>query len=366
MGRATAQRTPFDGAFRAIAGAAFEAVDGWETAADFGDPVAEHRAVREGCGVCDASPLRKWDVRGPGAALAVERFFTNEMGTLQRGQLRYGAFCDDDGMMLGDGIAFRFADQEFGLVTRLETDGEAFAEAAGDAEYELKDVTADAPHLQLQGPDSRTVLESLARRDLGGLRYYRFLPEPVLVGGVPVSIARCGYTGELGYELYTEPAHAGRLLDAIIGTRRVRPYGMRAMETLRREAGLILLGLDFEPGASDPFELGLDRVVRLAKPAFRGRDALLRRSAGGLARRLASLAMDGEEPPAPGAEVRASGRAVGDVRSAGPAPTVGRPVALAVLETSEIEVGRRVEIDGQGARVTTHPAYDPEKLRPRS
>jgi len=119
MGRATAQRTPFDGAFRAIAGAAFEAVDGWETAADFGDPVAEHRGVREGCGVWDASPLRKWDVRGPGAAVAVERFFTNEMGTLQRGQLRYGAFCDDDGMMLGDGIAFRFADQEFGLVTRL-------------------------------------------------------------------------------------------------------------------------------------------------------------------------------------------------------------------------------------------------------
>ena len=210
------------------------------------------------------------------------------------------------------------------------------------------------------------MLEALARRELGGLRYYRFLPEPVLVGGVPVSIARCGYTGELGYELYTEPAHAARLLDAIIGTRRVRPYGMRAMETLRREAGLILLGIDFEPGASDPFELGLDRVVRLAKPAFRGRDALIRRSARGLARRLASLVMDGNEPPAPGAEVRASGRAVGEVRSAGPAPTVGRPVALAVLEAAEIEVGRQVEIDGLGARVTTHPAYDPEKLRPRS
>jgi aminomethyltransferase len=106
--------------------------------------------------------------------------------------------------------------------------------------------------------------------------------------------------------------------------------------------------------------------VRLAKPAFRGRDALIRRSARGLARRVASLVMDGNEPPAPGAEVRASGRAVGEVRSAGPAPTVGRPVALAVLEAAEIEVGRQVEIAGLGARVTTHPAYDPEKLRPRS
>jgi aminomethyltransferase len=210
------------------------------------------------------------------------------------------------------------------------------------------------------------VLETLARSDLSGLRYYRFLPEAVLVGGVPVSIARCGYTGELGYELYTEPAHAERLLDAIIATRRVRPYGVRAMETLRREAGLILVGIDFQPGDGDPFELGLDRVVRLAKPAFRGRDALLQRSARGLVRRLASLVMNGDDPPAPGAEVRASGRAVGEVRSAGPAPTVGRPVALAVLEVAEIEAGRPVEIDGLGARVTTHPAYDPEKLRPRS
>jgi glycine cleavage system aminomethyltransferase T len=83
-------------------------------------------------------------------------------------------------------------------------------------------------------------------------------------------------------------------------------------------------------------------------------------------RRLASLVMNGDDPPAPGAEVRASGRAVGEVRSAGPAPTVGRPVALAVLEVAEIEAGRPVEIDGLGARVTTHPAYDPEKLRPRS
>ena len=212
MGRATAQRTPFDGAFRAIAGAAFEVVDGWETARDFGDPVAEHRAVRDGCGVWDASPLLKWDVRGPGAALAVERFFTNEMGTLQRGQLRYGAFCDDAGMMLGDGIAFRFAEQEFGLVTRLETDGDAFAAAAGDAEHELKDITADAPHLQLQGPDSRAVLEALARRDLSGLRYYRFLPEHHVkrIYRRGVKVKGLGYDAELLHTPERNSTRGGR------------------------------------------------------------------------------------------------------------------------------------------------------------
>jgi aminomethyltransferase len=188
----------------------------------------------------------------------------------------------------------------------------------------------------------------------------------VLVGGVPVSIARCGYTGELGYELYTEPVHAERLLDALIGTRRVVPYGNAAMESLRREAGLILLGRDFTPGESDPFELGLDRVVRLGKPGFRGRDALLARSAAGIPRRLASLIMDGDETPPPGAEVRADGRPAGEVRSAGPAPSIGRPVALAVIDATLHEPGRPVEIDGLGAHVTTHPAYDPEKLRTRS
>ena len=199
------------------------------------------------------------------------------------------------------------------------------------------------------------MLEALARRDLSGLRYYRFLPEPVLVGGVPVSIARCGYTGELGYELYTEPAHAARLLDAIIGTRRVRPYGMRAMETLRREAGLILLGIDFEPGASDPFELGLDRVVRLAKPAFRGRDALIRRSARGLARRLASLVMDGERA----AGARRRGARVRPRRRRGAKRRPGadrRPAGGAGRARGRRDRGRPAGRDRRAGRPRDHPS----------
>ena len=196
MGRATAQRTPFDGAFRAIAGAAFEAVDGWETArrtSAIRSPSTAPSARR--CGVWDASPLRKWEVRGPGAALAVERFFTNEMGTLQRGQLRYGAFCDDDGMMLGDGIAFRFAEQEFGLVTR-----------AGDRRRGVRRgrrrrrVRAEGRHrptlrtCSCRAPTRARCWRRSRAATCAALRYYRFLPEPVLVGGVPGARSRAAAT----------------------------------------------------------------------------------------------------------------------------------------------------------------------------
>src|SRR5262249_32614583 len=157
----TLTRTAFDGVQRAIPGARFTAWHGWDWIAGFGDPVAEHSAVRTGCGVWDESPRQKWDLRGPQAVLAIDRFFTNEMRSLQVGQLRYGAFCDDDGRMLGDGIAFRFGAEHYGAVTALPGDGDALLAAAGDADVDLANVTEATPHLQLQGPDSREVLRHL-------------------------------------------------------------------------------------------------------------------------------------------------------------------------------------------------------------
>ena len=210
---ATLTSTPFDAVQREIPGAEFAEWEGWHWIAGFGDPVREHHAVRRACGVWDESPLQKWEVSGPGALVAADRFFTNDMRSLQVGQLRYGAFCDDGGRMLGDGIAFRLADDRLRLVTALESDGEAFAVAAGDAEYDLRQVTAELPHLQVQGPHSRDVIQSLTTADVSALGYYRFAPEPVDVAGVPVLLARCGYSGELGYELYCAaepPSGCGR------------------------------------------------------------------------------------------------------------------------------------------------------------
>ena len=370
MAGRTSIRTAFDAVQRSIPGAEFAEWEGWECIAGFGDAEAEHHAVRQACGVWDESPLQKWDLQGPDALLAADRFFTNDMRSLQVGQLRYGAFCDDAGRMLGDGIAFRLAGDRLRLVTALESDGQAFVEAAGEADYQLERVTDRWPHLQVQGPDSRTVIQSLTDADLGALGYYRFLPEPVAVAGVRVMLARCGYSGELGYELYCAPGDAEQLWGALLSTGRVRPYGLNAVETLRQEAGLIFLGYDYFPARTDPFEMNLDRVVRLDKPWFRGQEAL-RALAGRTPRRLTTLVLDGDEVPSYGASVLRDGALVGEVRSPSTSPTVGRVIAMSVLDAGLIELGARfeVELDSGGlasATCGTYPLYDPAKLHPRS
>ena len=127
MGGTTLTRTTFDAVQRRIPGAEFAAWEGWDWIAGFGNAHAEHRAVRTACGVWDESPLQKWVLEGRDALVAADRCFTNDMHSLRPGQLRYGAFCDDDGRMLGDGTVFAFAPDRCLVVTALESDGEAAA-----------------------------------------------------------------------------------------------------------------------------------------------------------------------------------------------------------------------------------------------
>jgi aminomethyltransferase len=292
------------------------------------------------------------------------------MRSLRPGQLRYGAFCDDDGRMLGDGTVFAFAPDRCWVVTALESDGEALREAVAGLEVALSNHTRELPHLQLQGPRSRALLERLCGLDLSGLGYYRFLTEQVELAGLPVTLARCGYSGELGYELYVSPDSAEALWRALLGTGQVTPYGLSAVETLRQESGLIFIDADYFPGDTDPYEMNLDHVIRLEKPAFRGQQAL-RRIAAAPARRLTTVTVSGDEPAVPGGEVRSGGEPVGQVRSACWSPTLERLIAMVVIDAPLIGPGARfdVELEPGGTAVGVvgdHPIYDTHKLRPRA
>jgi aminomethyltransferase len=370
MGATTLTRTTFDAVQRRIPGAEFATWEGWDWIAGFGNAHAEHRAVRTACGVWDESPLQKWALHGRDALVAADRCFTNDMRSLRPGQLRYGAFCDDDGRMLGDGTVFAFAPDRCWVVTALESDGEALREAVAGLEVALSNHTRELPHLQLQGPRSRALLERLCGLDLSGLGYYRFLTEQVELAGLPVTLARCGYSGELGYELYVSPDSAEALWRALLGTGQVTPYGLSAVETLRQESGLIFIDADYFPGDTDPYEMNLDHVIRLEKPAFRGQQAL-RRIAAAPARRLTTVTVSGDEPAVPGGEVRSGGEPVGQVRSACWSPTLERLIAMVVIDAPLIGPGARfdVELEPGGTAVGVvgdHPIYDTHKLRPRA
>jgi aminomethyltransferase len=370
-------RTAFDEVQRE-AGASWTDWEGWAWAADFGDAIAEHRATREACNVWDEAALRKWDMKGPDALALADVLFTNDMAAIEVGQVRYGAICDEQGLMVMDGTIFKYADDHCFSITSYDSDLEHFRNVAADRglDVQVEDVTDAMPHLQVQGPLAREVLGPITEgADVATLRYFRFVPDGVTVGGVPVMLSRTGYSGELGYELYCSPGDAAELWHAIVRAGEphgLRPIGLSAIEMLRIESGLLFPDIDYFPHQTDPFEVRLDNVVKLDKPGdFVGKDALRRIAAEGTARLLTTLRIDGDEVPEYGAAVTLDGRDVGIVRSPCQSPTFDSAViAMAAIDRELNTPGQRVDValgDGTvGADVAEFPIYDTKKTRPRS
>jgi aminomethyltransferase len=371
------KKTAFDAAQRELTGE-WTDWEGWAWAADFGDPIAEHRATREASNLWDESALRKWDIRGADAMALADLAFTNDMAGLEVGQVRYGALCDEAGMMVMDGTIFKLADDHCFSVTSYDSDLDWLRKIASDHSLDatVEDITAATPHLQVQGPKSREILAPIVEgTDLEQLRYFRFVPEGVTVGGIPCTVSRTGYSGELGYELYCSADDATALWNVVLEAGKphgMRPIGLSAIETLRIESGLLFPDIDYFPGKTDPFEVRLDNVVKLDKPGdFIGKEALRRIAADGTARLLTTLRIEGDQVPEYGAAVTLDGREVGIVRSPCQSPTFDMEViAMAIVDRELDTEGQAVHVAlGDGtvkATVAPFPLYDTGKKRPRS
>jgi aminomethyltransferase len=359
-------RTAFDAPQRALGGDLVE-WEGWFWPNTFGDATAEHHAVRNDVGVWDASPLRKWRFEGPDALAAADRVFTNDMASLEIGQVRYAPFCDENGKMVGDGTVFRFSDTNVGVVTALDSDFEHLKRVTEGMDLEITPITAEIPQIGINGPRSRELLQSLTDADVASLRYFRFWPDEVEVGGVPCWVSRTGYSGELGYELFCRPDVAEALWDAVVGAG-AKPYGLAAVETIRIESGLIFIGYDYFQGETSPFDMGLDAMIRLDGGDFHGKAALAAEAASP-PNRFVTLVVDGAVPEY-GAAVTKDGEQVGTLTSPCESPTLGKVIGLTVLRSDLAREGERVEVaveDGTApATVAPLPIYDPGKTRPRS
>jgi aminomethyltransferase len=370
-------RTAFDAIQRRMGGS-FAEWEGWDWISDFGDPIAEHHTVRESVGIWDESPLRKWMFSGPDALRAADRCFTSDMAGLDVGQCRYGPFCDEHGKMLGDGVVYyNGPDEDVMVVTALESDADHFRRVCSGLDMEITERTHDIPHLQVQGPGSRELLQALTDADVAGLRYFRHIPHAVTIAGVDGCwVSRTGYSGELGFEVFCPAASAEKVWQGMLdqgASVGIRPYGLAAVESLRIEAGLIFLGYDYWQAVTSPFHVNLDRMVKLDKPEFCGQAALRAEQEAGITHRMVTLVIAGEEPPDYGSPVFQRGRGVGKLTSpsAGRSPTVDKLIALACIEAELAELGTQVEVtlpDGRTvpALVDRYPIYDPEKTRPRS
>ncbi len=338
---------------------------GWLWVTNFGDVDAEYRAIREGVGMWDLSPLNKWEFSGPDAFEAAQRIHTNDILGMTPGQVRYGAFVDEEGLVVDDGTVFRFEDHLW-VCTNSNEREEYFEVATKGLDVRISYIAPDLPSMQIQGPKSRDLLRSITDAELDALRYFRFLPDPVRVGGVPVWLSRTGFSGELGYEVFLRPEHAPALWEAVRGAG-ATPYGADVIEPIRVEVGMIVTDYDYEPHQRTPYDLGLDRFVALHELNM-GTEALATIAADP-PNRFRTVRLEGERLPAYGATVGREGREVGVLTSPARSPRFGS-IGLAILQREAAEPGTPVDVTDDegsiGGTVDVASILDPNKERPRA
>ncbi len=336
---------------------------GWYMPVQYASIIEEHRAVRQAAGLFDLCHMGEVYVSGAGALDLIQRLSTNDAERLAEWQAQYSLLCREDGGVLDDIIVYRLPDRYLVVVNASNQDRDAawFQQHAGDA-ARVDNRSAAIGMVALQGPEAARCLQALTETPLDDLRNY-WCREGT-VAGVSCLIARTGYTGEDGFELYCAveqtPQLWRTLLEGAAGVRPV-PCGLGARDTLRLEAGMPLYGHELTE-TTNPYEAGLGRVVRLNKAQeFVGRAALARIKADGPRRRLVGLEMTERGIPRADYPVVLAGREVGVVTSGTYSPTLDRNIAMAYVPVDLGEPGTEVGVVIRGrpvaARVRPLPFY---------
>ncbi len=333
----------------------------------------EYRACREAAALMDFSMLRKVDINGPGAQAFMNSIVTRDLSRVPQGRIAYGALTDGRGKMIDDCTCMIRSPDSVRFCGANDRDYELFSARAEGSGISVTEITGALPHLCLQGPASRRILQGLTDADLSGdaFAYYTFREE-VAIAGIPVFMTRLGYTAELGFEMWVERSRCLELWDALLdaGTPAgMRVIGMDALDLFRIEGGFIIGGVEYDPTVS-PYECGLGWSVDIAKADLPARDALLRdREETRL--RLASVVLESGGADASGATLEADGREVGLITQAVISPHLeGATLGLAKVDKDAAEPGTRVQARVGGAfvpgEVVRHPVYDPQRQRARN
>jgi aminomethyltransferase len=336
------------------AGAKLADFSGWSMPIEYagGGVLTEHAAVRTGVGLFDVSHLGTGTVRGPGAAAFVNECLTNDLDRIGPGQAQYTMCCQEDGGVIDDLIVYVHGPDDVLLVPNAANAADVLgrlAEAA-PAGVTVTDRHAEVAVLAVQGPRSLQVLELLGVP--GELPYMSFVTGTGAHGAAEVTVCRTGYTGEHGYELLVDADRAVEMWDAVLEAGQdlgIRPCGLGARDTLRTEMGYPLHGHELSRQIS-PVQARAGWAVGWKKPAFWGRDALVREKEAGPSRLLWGLRASGRGIPRPGmAVLGADGSRVGEVTSGTFSPTLRTGIALALLDTAAgIGEGDELGVDVRG------------------
>ncbi len=341
---------------------------GWRMPVQYGGILEEHRTVRARLGLFDLSHMGELFVDGPGAGAALAAALVTDPPSLAIGRAHYSMICLPDGGIMDDLIVYRLAEERFLVVANAgnaATVSDALAERIDGFGAVLDDRSLAMGLVAIQGPRSLAALQPLTDVDLAALRYYAIAEGQV--AGIPALVARTGYTGEDGFEVFVETERTGELWDALLQVTQADgggPVGLGARDTLRLEAGMPLYGNELDR-TTTPYDAGLGRLVKLGKTGdFVGRSALEKVARDGPTRRLVGLLIEGRGIARHGYPVHLGDRASGVVTSGTQSPTLGVPIAMAYVATGDAEPGTVVDIEIRAARVPARVVELPFYRRP--
>ncbi|MEX1170607.1 MAG: glycine cleavage system aminomethyltransferase GcvT [Chloroflexota bacterium] len=361
---AAVHQTPLIETHRAL-GARLIEFGGWQMPVQYRSIIEEHRAVRETVGLFDLSHMGELYVEGPDAGAALASALVSDPPSLEIGRAQYSMICTPGGGIIDDLIVYRLADARFLVVANAGNAAivsDALAERLVKFKAVLDDRALATGLLAVQGPRAVDVLAPLTDVNLETLRYYALAEGNV--AGIPALVARTGYTGEDGFEVFVETGSTSELWDVLLAgvqANRGLPIGLGARDTLRLEAGMPLYGNELDLD-TNPFEAGLGRVVKLDKADdFVGKAALEKVARDGPTRKLVGLVVEGRGIARHGYPVFSGERRTGAVTSGTLSPTLAVPIAMAYVAPGDAEPGTVVDVEIRGARVparvVTMPFY---------
>jgi aminomethyltransferase len=313
----------------------------------------EYFAGRNSCGVFDLTPMIKHRVTGPDAFACLNRLVTRDVAKIRPGRVGYSVWCNDRGQVIDDGTLFHLREGEYRICSQ-EHQLDWFLTNAMGFDVAVQEVTHEVAALAVQGPTSCAILKKMGLAEVESLTPFGLAHFPF--DGTELTVSRTGYTGDLGYELWIDPAHAETLWDRLFEAGQlhgIRPLGSQALEMLRIEAGFILAGVDFLPAqqavrpthSRSPFELGLGWLVDFNKPVFNGRRALLEEKERGSRYRLVKLDIAGNKVARDSYVYSNRRKYAGTVTSAMWSPSAKASIALASLEMPHGEPGEELLVE---------------------
>lgn len=322
---------------------------GYSLPVQYAGVVKEHEAVRKAAGLFDVSHMGELWFRGPGALEAVDRVVTNSASRLEVGRAQYTVAVNESGSILDDLIVYRPESDAVLVVVNAANREKMVAhfrkETAGRCDF--SDASDETALIAIQGPKAEALLRAAGAPDEIA-EYKAFSVGRIEIRGRPILIARTGYTGEDGFELFCGEQDAPALWERLLAVGEgdgLMAAGLGARDTLRLEACLCLYGNDIDEN-TNPYEAGLGWVVKLKRGDFLGRDALAEIKSQGPSRKLVGLEMKGRGIARAGYEIRNNnGDVVGKVTSGGPGPTVGKNIALGYVPSDLSEVGTTLRVD---------------------